>query len=79
MLYLRRREHIIALAREFGANQLSVHYSLVTPRLCSLAAEAKMPLTVWTVDDPQWLARRANMDIRAVITNDPTVFSPLTA
>ena len=78
MVFLRRREHIIALAREFGADQLSVHYSLVTPRLCKLAAEAKMPLTVWTVDDPLWLARRANLDIRAVITNDPSVFRLLT-
>jgi len=72
MLYLRRREHIVALAREFGADQLSVHYSLITPRLCRLAAEAKMPLTVWTVDDPVWVMRRRNLGIRAVITNDPT-------
>ena len=73
MLYLRRREHIISLAREFGADQLSVHYSLVTPSLCRLAAEANMPLTVWTVEDPLWLIRRRNLRIRAVITNDPQV------
>lgn len=72
MTYLRRREHIIALAQEFGAHQLSVHYSLVTPTLCNLAAAAGMPLTVWTVDDPRWLGRRKNLNIRAVITNDPT-------
>ena len=71
MHYLRRREYLIALAREFGADQLSVHYSLVTPRLCKLAADAKMPLTVWTVDDPVWVMRRRNLSIRAVITNDP--------
>ena len=71
MLYLRRREHIIALAREFGADQLSVHHALVTPRLCRLASEARMPLTVWTVDDPLWIARRRNLGISAVITNDP--------
>jgi len=71
MHYLRRREYLIALAREFGAEQLSVHYSLVTPRLCKLAAEAKMPLTVWTVDDPVWTMHRRNLGIRAVITNDP--------
>jgi glycerophosphoryl diester phosphodiesterase len=76
MHYLRRREYLIALAREFGADQLSVHHSLVTPRLCRLAAEAEMPMTVWTVDDPLWLARRANLDIRALITNDPAVFGP---
>ncbi len=71
MHYLRRREHIISLAREFGAHQLSVHYSLITPRLCKLAAEAKMPLTVWTVADPKWLARCRRLGIKALITNDP--------
>lgn len=69
--YLRRREHIVALAQEFGADQLSVHHSLVTPRLCTLASDAGMPLTVWTVDDPSWITRRKNLGIRAVITNDP--------
>ena len=71
MLYLRRREHILTLAREFGADQLSVRHSLTTPRLCRLATDAKMPLTVWTVDDPVWVMRRRNLGIRAVITNDP--------
>lgn len=71
MHYLRRREHIISLAREFGSDQLSVHYSLITPRLCRLAVEAKMPLTIWTVDDPKWLARCQRLGIGALITNDP--------
>jgi glycerophosphoryl diester phosphodiesterase len=71
MRFLRRREHIVTLAQEFGADHLSVHYSLVTPRLCRLAREAGMPLTVWTVDDPKWISRRRNLGIDAVITNDP--------
>lgn len=71
MHYLRRREYMIALAREFGADQLSVHYSLITPRLCRLASAAEMPLTVWTVDDPKWIVRRRQLGIGALITNDP--------
>ena len=71
MLFLRRRENIITLAREFGANQISVHHTLITPRLVKLAAEARMPLTVWTVDDPIWVIRRRNLGIGAVITNYP--------
>ena len=74
MHFLRRREHMLALAREFGADQLSVHHSLVTPRLCKLAEAASMPLTVWTVDDPNWLTRRKSCNIRALITNDPKKF-----
>jgi glycerophosphoryl diester phosphodiesterase len=74
MHYLRRREHLIAISREFGADQISLHRSLVTPRLCSLAAQSQMPLTVWTVNDPQWLFRRKKLKIRALITNDPERF-----
>ncbi len=74
MHFLRRREHIVTLAQEFGADQISLHHSLVTPRLCKLAAEAGLPITVWTVDDPKWLSRRTNLGIRALITNDPAKF-----
>jgi glycerophosphoryl diester phosphodiesterase len=74
MHLLRRREHIIALAREFGADEISVHYSLLTPRLSALAHEAGMPLVVWTVDDPAWLSRRRSLGISALITNDPATF-----
>ena len=74
MLFLRRREHIVTLADEFGAGRISVHHSLVTPNLVRRAAEANMPITVWTVDDPQWLGRRKNFNIDALITNDPAKF-----
>ena len=74
MYYMRRREHLIAISREFGADQISLHRSLVTPRFCALADESRMPLTVWTVDDPQWLFRRKKLKIGALITNDPEQF-----
>lgn len=71
MLLIRKREVIVTLAREFGADRISVHHSLVSPRLAQMAAEAGMPVTVWTVDDPFWIARRRNFGIDAIITNDP--------
>lgn len=71
---LRRREYIIAMAREFGATQLSLHYSLATPKLCALAALANLPVTIWTVDTPKWLTRCKKRNIRALITNDPKRF-----
>lgn len=71
MTILRSRKYIIAMAREFGADQISLHHSLATPKLCSLASQAKLPVTVWTVDDPKWLERCRNRNIRALITNDP--------
>lgn len=70
-LLRRRREHMISLAKEFGADQISVHYSLVTERLCKVAAAAKMPVTVWTVDNPKRIERCTRLGIGALITNDP--------
>lgn len=71
MDFLRRRKHIIAIAREFGADQISLHHSLVTRKLVALAAEAQMPVTIWTADDLKWPARCSKLGIKALITNDP--------
>ncbi|MBK6749362.1 MAG: hypothetical protein KA956_11570 [Pyrinomonadaceae bacterium] len=71
MDFLRRRKHILAIAREFGAHQISLHYSLVTRKLVALATQAQMPVTIWTADDPKWLKRCHKLGIRALITNDP--------
>lgn len=68
---LRRRRHIVTIAREFGADQISLHYSLITRKLASLATDAQMPLTVWTIDKPKWLKRCREFGIGALITNDP--------
>lgn len=68
---LRRRRHIIDMAREAGAAQLSLHTSLATAKLSQLAADVGMPVTVWTTDDPRWIARCKRRGIGAIITNDP--------
>jgi glycerophosphoryl diester phosphodiesterase len=74
MLIIRHREHIVTLASEFGADRISLHHSLVSPKLARRAAEAGIPITVWTVDDPRWLSRRRNLNIDDLITNDPAKF-----
>lgn len=71
MTILRRRGHIIAIAREFGSHQISLHASLATPRLAALANDAGLPVTVWTTDDPKWIERCRRRNIGALITNDP--------
>ncbi|CAN5364845.1 glycerophosphodiester phosphodiesterase [soil metagenome] len=71
MDFLRRRKYILAIAHEFGAHQISVHYSLATRKLVSLAAEAGMPVTIWTVNDPKWVKRCLKLGIRSLITNYP--------
>ena len=71
MDYLRRRKYIIAMAHEFGANQISLRHSLVTKKLPALAAQAGLPVTIWTADDPKWVNRCQKLGIGALITNDP--------
>ncbi len=71
MTILRRRKFIIAMASEFGAHQISLHYTLVTRKLISLATDAQMPVTIWTADDPKWIKRCAKLGIGVLITNDP--------
>ncbi len=71
MTILRKRKYIIAMAHEFGAHQISLHYSLATPKLTALAAEAQMSVTIWTADNPKWIARCRERGIGSLITNDP--------
>lgn len=71
MTILRRRRHIIAIAREFGAHQISLHKSLATPKLAKLASDAGMPVAVWTADDPKWIELCRRRGIGTLITNDP--------
>jgi glycerophosphoryl diester phosphodiesterase len=71
MSFLRRRKHIIAIAHEFGADQISLHRSMVTSGLVRRAKEANMPVTIWTVDDPKWIERCIGSGIGAMITNRP--------
>lgn len=69
--FLRRRKNIIELARECGADQVSLHYSLATGRVVSFANSEQMPVTIWTTDGPRWIARSRELGIKALITNDP--------
>lgn len=71
MDFLRRRKHILTIAHEFGAHQISIHYSLVTRKLVELATASSMPVTIWTADDMKWKKRCTKLGIKALITNDP--------
>lgn len=68
---LRKRTRIIEAAKAAQARQISVHYSLATLRLAKAAREAGLPVTIWTVDNPRWVERGANLGLKAIITNDP--------
>ena len=71
MTILRQRSNIIEIAREFGADQISVHYSLASTKLAAAASNANMPVTIWTADNPKWVKKCKVRGIGSLITNDP--------
>ena len=45
----------VSLARELGADQISLHRSLASRGVVQRAADSGMPVTIWTADDPRWI------------------------
>ncbi len=71
MTILRKEKYLVDIAAEFGADELSVHYSLATKKLMKKAEKRNLPVTIWTVDHPRWLKRGIKLGLNAIITNDP--------
>lgn len=71
MKMIRSAEFLPRLAGEFGANELSIHYSLATLALMRAAGSRGMPVTIWTVDSTRWIARGVELGLNAIITNNP--------
>jgi glycerophosphoryl diester phosphodiesterase len=68
---LRKKRSLITVAREIGANELSIYHSLATRRLTAAAQDAGLPIVIWTVDDPRWIRKAPELGVYALITNDP--------
>lgn len=71
MTILRRRKYIIAMAREFGADGISLHTSLASASLVAGAKALNMPVTIWTADNSRWIEKCRARQIDNLITNDP--------
>lgn len=71
MTILRKEKHLVRLAAEFGADELSVHYSLATKKLMKKAERYGLPVAIWTADNPRWVKRAAKLGIQSIITNNP--------
>ncbi|HUR99161.1 MAG TPA: glycerophosphodiester phosphodiesterase family protein [Pyrinomonadaceae bacterium] len=71
MRLLRKEKYLIDIARELGADHLSVHKSLVSAKLVRKAGKYGMPVTAWTVDRRRWRPWAENRGLFALITNDP--------
>ena len=72
MRLLRKEKYLIDIAREFGADHLSIHKSLVSRKLARKAEKYGMPVTVWTVNASRWIPRAMKHGLYAVITNNPS-------
>jgi glycerophosphoryl diester phosphodiesterase len=62
---------IIAAAEACGADEISLHRSLLRKTTVEAARARGFEVVVWTVNSPFWLRRAAAMNLRAVITDDP--------
>jgi glycerophosphoryl diester phosphodiesterase len=54
-----------------GADEIALHHRLTNKRLVTKARDAGLKVVTWTVDDPAWIERARELDIHALITNDP--------
>lgn len=68
---LRKEKYLLKFAQVLCADQISLHYSLVSKKFMKKAEKKEMPVAVWTVDNPRFLKRAFELGINAVITNDP--------
>ena len=71
MTILRKEKRLINIADELGADMVSVHFSLATRKLIKKAEKKNLPVTIWTADNPLWLKRAFDLELFAVITNNP--------
>lgn len=62
---------VLSAAKAVQANEIALHYTLVTNRIVYKATEEGFEVVVWTVDNPKWIERARELGIKSVITNNP--------
>ena len=66
-----RRSKMIEAALDVQADEIALHHTLAGPRVIQKAKEAGLEVVVWTIDEPQWIARARSLGIKAAIANNP--------
>jgi glycerophosphoryl diester phosphodiesterase len=69
--FFTKRSLLIDKAAEFKADELSLHYSLATKKLVREAKDRGLTTVIWTVERKVWIKLALNLDIKAIITNNP--------
>jgi len=62
---------ILAQAESCGADEISLHRSLLRKATVERARARGFEVVVWTVNSPFWLRRATALGLRAVITDNP--------
>ncbi|MFN2579188.1 MAG: glycerophosphodiester phosphodiesterase family protein [Pyrinomonadaceae bacterium] len=57
-----------------GSEEILLHHRIATRKIIA-AHKNNMVVSVWTVDDPRWIARARDLRLHALITNCPAVLS----
>jgi glycerophosphoryl diester phosphodiesterase len=70
--HLLRRDYP-RLTAAVAADEIALHHQLATQRTIEAALRLNQRVVVWTVDNPDWVARARSMGITALITNDPSL------
>ena len=68
-----RKKKLIHIALTNGADEIALHYRLVSSRIVEKARQSQMQLVIWTVDNPQWIDRARMLGVKALITNNPAL------
>jgi glycerophosphoryl diester phosphodiesterase len=63
------------MVRRAGVAALMLQHRLATRSAVARLRELGVAVLVWTVDDPEELARVVTTGVDGVITNDPRIFS----
>ena len=63
---------IVERAGAIRADGIALHHRLSNSSLLEEANRAGFKVAVWTVDDPAWVKRAQEMDVYALITNNPS-------
>lgn len=65
------KSRIVKEAAACGADEISLHHSLLRRATTEAARARGFDVLVWTIDTPFWLRRASALSLRAVFTNGP--------
>lgn len=68
---LQKKKRILEEARNFHADEISIHHSMATGNFVRRARESGFPTVIWTANSSVWVRRARDFGIRAIITNKP--------